>query len=103
MSKFKIEKGISRVQRVKLQATIEDSIAQDLALLCEWSNNEKNYVVNELLRFAISQDAEFQAHKESLGSRSESIAQPQTTNSVPTSERIMKTGNARVEPVADNK
>jgi hypothetical protein len=33
MNKFKIEKGISRITRVKLQATIEESIAADLALL----------------------------------------------------------------------
>jgi hypothetical protein len=68
MNKFKIEKGISRITRVKLQATIEESIAADLALLGEWSNNDKNYIVNELLRFALSQDSEFQAYKESIGS-----------------------------------
>ena len=68
MSKFKIEKGISRITRVKLQATIEESIAADLALLGEWSNNDKNYIVNELLRFALSKDSEFQAYKESVGS-----------------------------------
>jgi hypothetical protein len=60
MGKFKIEKGASRVTRVKLQATIEESIAADLSLMCEWSNNEKNYVVNELLRFAVAEDSEFQ-------------------------------------------
>src|SRR5882724_2223775 len=67
MSKFKIEKGISRITRVKLQATIEESIVADLALLGEWSNNDKNYIVNELLRFALSQDSDFQAFKESVG------------------------------------
>jgi hypothetical protein len=67
MSKFKIEKGIG-INRVKLQATIEESIAADLALLGEWSNNDKYYIVNELLRFALSQDSEFQAYKESAGS-----------------------------------
>ncbi len=80
MGKFKIEKGISRISRVKLQATIEEAIAADLALLGEWSNNDKNYIVNELLRFALSQDSEFQAYKESVGtSRPEpgaSVASP---------------------------
>ena len=57
MSKFKIEKGVSRINRVKLQATIEESIAADLALLGEWSNNDKNYIVNELLRFALPRTA----------------------------------------------
>jgi hypothetical protein len=68
MTKFKLEKGISRITRVKLQATIEESIAADLALLSEWSNNDKNYIVNELLRFALSQDSEFQAYKASVAS-----------------------------------
>ena len=68
MSKFRIERGISRITHVKLQATIEESIVADLALLGEWSNNDKNYIVNELLRFALSQDSEFQAYKQSGGS-----------------------------------
>ena len=63
MSKFKIEKGISRINRVKLQASIEEPVATELALMCEWSNNDRNYAVNELLRFALSQDSEFQATK----------------------------------------
>ena len=66
MSKFKIEKGVSRINRVKLQASIEEPVAAELALMCEWSNNDRNYVVNELLRFALSQDGEFQAYKESV-------------------------------------
>jgi hypothetical protein len=53
MSKFKIEKGVSRINRVKLQASIEEPVAAELALMCEWSNNDRNYVVNELLRFCI--------------------------------------------------
>jgi len=67
MVKFKIEKGVSRITRVKLQATIDESIAADINLLCEWSNNEKNYVVNELLRFALAQDTDFQTYKQSPG------------------------------------
>jgi hypothetical protein len=70
MSRFKIEKGISRISRVKLQATIDESIAQDVSLMGEWSNNDKNYLVNELLRFALSQDSEFQAYKQSAAARS---------------------------------
>jgi hypothetical protein len=40
-------------------------VAAELVLMCEWSNKDRNYVVNELLRFALSQDGEFQAYKES--------------------------------------
>src|SRR5260370_27757219 len=79
MGKFKIEKGASRIGRVKLQATIEESIAADLSLMCEWSNNDKNYVVNELLRFAVSADSEFQAYKQSLAS-----ARPEAEEAEPT-------------------
>jgi hypothetical protein len=68
MNKFKIEKGVSRINRVNLQASIEESVGAELALMCEWSNNDRNYVVNELLRFAFSQDGEFQAYKESVNS-----------------------------------
>jgi hypothetical protein len=78
MSRFKIEKGVSRVRRVKLQASIEESTAEDLAAMSEWSNNDRNYVVNELLRFAIAQDADFQAFKQS---RIGNTADPQSKHS----------------------
>ncbi len=79
MTKFKIEKGISRIARVKLQATIDESVAQDLALMGDWSNNDKNYLVNELLRFALSQDSEFQAYKESSTVAQSTPANSETT------------------------
>ena len=40
MGRFKIGKGISRVKRVKLQASVEESIAEDLAIMSERSNND---------------------------------------------------------------
>jgi hypothetical protein len=96
MSKFKIERGISRINRVKLQATVEESIAADLALMGEWSNNDKNYIVNELLRFALSQDSEFQAYKQSAGS---SHAEPKATV-VTTSVRPRAVSAGKAEPAA---
>jgi hypothetical protein len=66
MSKLKIEIGVSRIERVKLQASIDYSTAKDIDLLAEWSNNEKNYVINELLRFAITQAEGFQEYKTKL-------------------------------------
>jgi hypothetical protein len=33
--------------------------------MAEWSNNETNYVVNELLRFALTQEDDFQKYKSS--------------------------------------
>ncbi len=80
MSKFKIEKGVSRINRVKLQASIEEPVATELALMCEWSNNDRNYVANELLRFALSQDGEFQAYKESVNLSARGKAQGSTNS-----------------------
>jgi hypothetical protein len=96
MSKFKIEKGVSRITRVKLQASIEESIAADLALMSEWSNNDKNYIVNELLRFALSQDIVFQAYKQSASS---SHAEPKATV-VPTSGRPRAVLASKTDPTA---
>jgi hypothetical protein len=88
MSKLKIDKGASRIRRVALKTTIDGTVADDIELMCQWSENETSYVVNHLLRFALSQSGEFQKHKESLAttrsgsdaSKSEQIgpaAQPQ--------------------------
>ena len=96
MTKFKIEKGVSRIARVKLQATIEESIAADLALLGEWSNNDKNFIVNELLRFALSQDSEFQAYKASVGSSRPEPGAPLASPSV----RPRPSSAGKAEPAA---
>jgi hypothetical protein len=65
MSKLKLEHGISRIRRAKLQSSIDQTIADDIELMAEWSNNETNYVVNELLRFALTQEEDFQKYKAS--------------------------------------
>ncbi len=65
MNKLKLEHGVSRIRRAKLQSSIDQTIADDVELLAEWSNNETNYVVNELLRFALTQDEDFQRYKAS--------------------------------------
>jgi hypothetical protein len=65
MSKLKLEHGISRIRRAKLQSSIDQTIADDVEMMAEWSNNETNYVVNELLRFALANEEEFQKYKTS--------------------------------------
>jgi hypothetical protein len=65
MSKLKLEHGVSRIRRAKLQSSIDQTVADDIELLAEWSNNETNYVINELLRFALTQEEEFQRYKAS--------------------------------------
>ena len=97
MSKFKIEKGVSRINRIKLQASIEESVGTELALMCEWSNNDRNYVANELLRFALSQDGEFQAYTESVNPSGGGKAQAPTCSAPPRTAVAAKTQPAVTE------
>jgi hypothetical protein len=66
MSKFRVEHGASKVNLVLLKTNIEDTISQDIDLLANWSNNDRKYIVNELLRFALAQEEEFQKHKATM-------------------------------------
>ena len=74
MSKLKLEHGISRIRRAKLQSSIDQTIADDVELMAEWSNNETNYVVNELLRFALTQEEDFQKYKASAATNTSRAA-----------------------------
>jgi hypothetical protein len=93
MSKLKLEHGISRVRRTKLQSSIDQTVADDIELLAEWSNNESNYVINELLRFALAQEEDFQKYKANSAAnatRPASSAKPVTTVVKPVSESSAK-------------
>lgn len=79
MGKMKIEHGVSRIRRTKLQSSIDQSIASDIELMAEWSDNETNYIVNELLRFALSQDENFLKYKASLSASAQSSYSPKPT------------------------
>lgn len=82
MSKLKLEHGVSRIRRAKLQSSIDQTVADDIELLAQWSNNEANYVVNELLRFALTQEEDFQKYKVTSAantSRPASSVKPMTT------------------------
>lgn len=63
MSRLKLIHGVSRIRRAKLQSSIDQTVADDIELLAQWSNNEANYVINELLRFALAQEEDFQKYK----------------------------------------
>ena len=63
MSRLKIEKGASKVRRAPLKATIDGAVADDLELMCEWSENDTSHLVNLLLGFAIAQSEDFQKYK----------------------------------------
>lgn len=82
MSKLKIEKGASKVRRAPLKATIDGAVADDLALMCEWSENDTSYLVNLLLGFAIAQSEDFQKYKaERIASPMQESAKPDTARS----------------------
>jgi hypothetical protein len=66
MSKLKIEHGASKINLVLLKTNIEDCISSDIDLMCQWSNNDRKYIVNELLRFALAQNEDFLKYKAGL-------------------------------------
>ena len=89
MSKLKLEHGVSRIRRAKLQSSIDQTVADDIELLAQWSNNETNYIVNELLRFALTQDEDFQKYKTSSAANAAwaaSTTKPSPTPIKPVSE-----------------
>ncbi len=93
MSKFKIEHGASKVNLVLLKTSIEDTISQDIDALAAWSNNDRKYIVNELLRFALAQEEDFLKHKAGLTAtttRPASGGKPTPTPIKPTSESAPK-------------
>jgi len=74
MSRLKVQHGVSRIRRAKLQSSIDQTVADDIELMATWSNNEIHYVVNELLRFAIAQEEDFLKYKANLPTSSTQIA-----------------------------
>jgi len=74
VSKLKIEHGISRVKRAKLQTYIDQTVADDITLIADATNNEPHYIVNELLRFALAQSEEFRKLKAEQEAKSPQIA-----------------------------
>ena len=71
MSRFKIEHGASKVNLVLLKTNIEYTIAQDIDLMAAWSDNDRKYIVNELLRFALTQEEEFLKYKASVAANAQ--------------------------------
>ncbi len=79
MSKLRSNTAPARSTWVQLKTNIEESISTDIDLMCQWSDNERRYVVNELLRYALSQSEEFQKYKAGRQAKaigSESDAKP---------------------------
>jgi hypothetical protein len=97
MSKFKIEHGASKINLVLLKTNIEDTISNDIDLLATWSNNDRKYLVNELLRFAITQEEDFQKYKASAAanpSRSAVNAKAASAPIKPSADTVQKPDQA---------
>lgn len=97
MSKLKIEHGASKVNLVLLKTNIEDTISNDIDLLASWSNNDRKYIVNELLRFALTQEEEFLKYKASLTTtpaRTASNAKSTSTPIKPATDTALKLDTA---------
>jgi hypothetical protein len=98
MSKLKIEKGASKVRRAPLKATIDGTVADDLELMCDWSENDSSYLVNLLLGFAMSQSEEFQKYK-----AGRAALKPQSTSntkSEPSPGRPASESSHKADPIA---
>lgn len=94
MTKLRIEKGASRVRRVPLKTTIDGTVADEIELMCKWSENDTSYVVNQLLRFALSQSEEFQQHKQSAGSASLKPAKRLSVDGTPATTPVARSVEA---------
>lgn len=97
MSKQKIEHGASKINLVLLKTNIEDGISSDIDLMCQWSNNDRKYIVNELLRFALAQNEDFLKYKAGLAantSHSTSNAKPALAPGRPTPDAAPKSDSA---------
>ena len=90
MSKLKIDKGASRIRRVPLKTTIDGTVWDDVELMCQWSENDTSYVVNQLLRFALSGSEEFQEHKQSMTAN-----RPSAKNGTQIEQRMFASATSR--------
>jgi hypothetical protein len=94
MSRLKLQHGVSRIRRAKLQSSIDQTVADDIELMAKWSNNETQYIINELLRFAVAQEEDFLKYKASLPTGTAPNAsdkKPEPSPIKPTSSAATKT------------
>ncbi len=68
-----------------LKTNVEESISTDIDRMCQWSNNERKYVVNELLRFGLAQSEDFQRYK--ADSENKSTQTTAAANPIPVGSR----------------
>ncbi|HVJ06500.1 MAG TPA: hypothetical protein VM578_12570 [Candidatus Saccharimonadales bacterium] len=94
MSKLRIEHGASKITWVQLKTNIEESIATEIDLLCEWSENDRRYIINELLRFGLTQDEDFQKYK----AEQQAKASTKNASSKPASPQVKPSSDIATNP-----
>ena len=91
MGRFRITRNNNKEEKQLLQAKLDSSLIEEVNLLCKWSGNEKNCVIAELLRYALSQESEFQKYKQSLPraapTEPTTMVAPESQRREPASER----------------
>jgi hypothetical protein len=100
MSKLKIEHGASKINLVLLKTNIEDGISSDIDLMCQWSNNDRKYIVNELLRFALAQNEDFLEYKAGLAVGP--VRAPVNTRSAQSAGKVVTDMPAKPDPASAN-
>ncbi len=100
MSKLKIEHGASKINLVLLKTNIEDGISSDIDLMAAWSDNERKYIVNELLRFALTQGEDFLKYKAGLAAGP--VRSPVNTKPVTGAGKVMSDVPAKSDPASAN-
>jgi len=100
MSRFKIDHSASRIRQAKIQASIDQSIADDIQLMAEWSDNEPKYIINQLLRFALAQEESFQKYKAS--SMASAIQSAVNSKAAPTSIKAVSQPAAKPDMTASS-
>jgi hypothetical protein len=97
VGKFKIEHRASKINLVLLKTNIEDTIAQDIEL-ASWSDNDRKYIVNELLRFAVTQEEDFLKYKASVAANSQMPAGDSKRPPIPAKHRSEAPGKPELLP-----
>ncbi len=63
MARFKLTRNIEAEDKELFQVKLPKSLITDLNLMVTWAKRERTDVVTEMLRFALTQEADFQRER----------------------------------------
>lgn len=67
MGRFKMTRSSETEEKELFQVKLPKSLIDDVNLMVKWSGKEKNFVVGEMFRYALNQEADFQSYRRTLG------------------------------------